>query len=588
MAWEYAYVVSIQLLFLVQLTVHLVDTGAEVGRVTAESNIKVLQETVAAGQKRFRGVGTGVDTGLAIEDNDSVSQVSGHDEIVLNDECRLLGVHDETLDDTGSNDTLLRVQVGRRLVNDVDVSRNTKGKHDGNTLQFTTGQVLDFLVNEILELEGLDDISLELGRQECRTDLLEEQLADSSVELGGNSLGLHADLHFWDLLGAVGLQGTGQKFTESSLSRSVLSHHDDDFGIGEITSFDVQVEASKGLLHLGVAESADLVNHEVIGTLRKTESQRFITESQVFCRDMAVEEDVDAFTDRVRKRYNTVDGGSTVEYADVVGEVVENRQIVFNNDDIVVGLRQRANDTSSSQTLLDIQVRGGLVKHVNIGFLDTDSSDGKSLQLTTRELVNLTVHEMAEFEGVQNLVQVAQRGAAFQKALNRPLRATDSLRDLIDILRLDDGLQVILEDLGEVVLELGASEVLDHVVPIRGVFVAAQVGLELAAENLQCRALSNTVGSDQTQNVSRSGHRQTVELEAVGRVSMGDLRLEIGRQVDNRDSAERALLRADTTSDLLRISTRCRDRGARGLQNELGELKQLTTRWSAFVLSRGL
>lgn len=52
-----------------------------------------------------------VDTGLAVEDNDTVGKVGGHDEIVLDDEGSLLGVHDETLDDTRGNDTLLGIEV---------------------------------------------------------------------------------------------------------------------------------------------------------------------------------------------------------------------------------------------------------------------------------------------------------------------------------------------------------------------------------------------------------------------------------------------------------------------------------------------
>lgn len=39
-----------------------------------------------------------------------------------------------------------------------------------------------------------------------------------------------------------------------------------------------------------------------------------------------------------------------------------------------------------------------------------------------------------------------------------------------------------------------------------------------------------------------------MELEAVGRVSMGDLALEVRRQVDDGDGTEGALLGADTAS----------------------------------------
>lgn len=66
-------------------------------------------------------IGDGRDGGDTLKDDHTVSHVGGHDEIVLNNEGGLLGVEDEPLDDLGSHDTLLRVEVGGRLVNQVDV-----------------------------------------------------------------------------------------------------------------------------------------------------------------------------------------------------------------------------------------------------------------------------------------------------------------------------------------------------------------------------------------------------------------------------------------------------------------------------------
>ena len=40
-----------------------------------------------------------------------------------------------------------------------------------------------------------------------------------------------------------------------------------------------------------------------------------------------------------------------------------------------------------------------------------------------------------------------------------------------------------------------------------------------------------------------------MELKAIGRVSMSDVRLEIGREIDDVDGTERAFLRADTATD---------------------------------------
>jgi hypothetical protein len=98
-------------------------------------------------------------------------------------------------------------------------------------------------------------------------------------------------------------------------------------------------------------------------------------------------------------------------------------------------------------------------------------------------------------------------------------------------------------------LKLGTTEVLDNVLPIRRVVVSAQVGLELSTKNLQSGTLSNTVCSDQTKNLAGSGHGQTVQLETVGSISVGDLAFEVGGQVDDGNGVKGALLGADTATD---------------------------------------
>ena len=42
---------------------------------------------------------SGGDSGFTLEDNDTISEISGHDEVVLDDEGRLLGVEDKPLDE---------------------------------------------------------------------------------------------------------------------------------------------------------------------------------------------------------------------------------------------------------------------------------------------------------------------------------------------------------------------------------------------------------------------------------------------------------------------------------------------------------
>lgn len=185
--------------------------------------------------------------------------------------------------------------------------------------------------------------------------------------------------------------------------------------------------------------------------------------------------------------------------------------------------------------------------------MDTDGSDGETLELTTGEEVDVSVHDMVELKDVANVLHVAQGCSALDQVSHTLVGPPDSLGDLINVLRLDNSLEVIFQKLGEVVLQLGSTEVLDNVLPVRGVVVSTQVGLELATQNLEGGTLSNTVGSNKTEDLARSRHGKTMQLEAVGSISVGDLALEVGGQVDDGDGVEWALFGADTTTDTERL-----------------------------------
>lgn len=391
------YVASCGLLLGVLDTVELVDTRAVGARVTTEGDVQGLEELVAAGEQGLGCVGVRLDGRLAVEDDDTVGKVGCHDEIVLDDEGGLLGVHDEALDDTRGDNTLLGIEVGGRLVDDVDVGGHTEGEHDGDTLQFTTGQVLHLLVDEVVHLEGLVDVGLELRVDEGGLDALEEELAHGTLELRGDLLGLHGDVHGRDLLVVVGLEGTCKHLTESCLTSTVLTHHDQNLGTGEGTGVDLEVEVAHGLLHGRVGEALGLVDQEVLARFSDTELQGLVAESQVLSGNITVQEDVDTFTHGEGSSNHTVHGGLTVENANVVGQVVENGQIVLDDDDVAVGSEETANKATSGETLLDIQEGGRLVEHVDIGFLHADHADGETLQLTTREEVNITIPDNIEF-----------------------------------------------------------------------------------------------------------------------------------------------------------------------------------------------
>jgi hypothetical protein len=98
-------------------------------------------------------------------------------------------------------------------------------------------------------------------------------------------------------------------------------------------------------------------------------------------------------------------------------------------------------------------------------------------------------------------------------------------------------------------LQLRTTEVSQDLLPVWRVLKASKVGLQLACQDLESGTLANTVGSDQTEDLTRAGHGKTVQLEAVGGVTVCDLALEVCGQVDNLDGVEGALLGADTASD---------------------------------------
>lgn len=125
----------------------------------------------------------------------------------------------------------------------------------------------------------------------------------------------------------------------------------------------------------------------------------------------------------------------------------------------------------------------------------------------------------------------------------------DALGDIVDVLGLDDGTEIVFQQLCKVVLKLRAAEVDENVVPRGRLIKLAEIGLFLVGEDSQGSGLANTVCADKTENLAGTRGRQSVELERVCRVSVRDLRFEISREVDDGDGAKGALLDADTATN---------------------------------------
>ena len=111
----------------------------------------------------------------------------------------------------------------------------------------------------------------------------------------------------------------------------------------------------------------------------------------------------------------------------------------------------------------------------------TNRDKGHPVTPSTTEAPSALLHltqRLADLHLVQHLVLLVEQ------LLHR---AAHRLRDLIHVLRFDDGLEVVLEDLGEVVLQLRAAEVRQNVRPVGRVLSAPAIGQNPAI--LQTRSI---------------------------------------------------------------------------------------------------
>ena len=65
---------------------------------------------------------------------------------------------------------------------------------------------------------------------------------------------------------------------------------------------------------------------------------------------------------------------------------------------------------------------------------------------------------------------------------------------MVDILRLNQGLEVVFENLGEVILQFGATEVLEDFLPVWRVLLSGK-GLQERSKDISCSEATYVVSS---------------------------------------------------------------------------------------------
>jgi len=536
--------VSGQFLFLILLGFEFVDSGSEVGGISSEGDTHQAQEFIHSADQVLRSVSNTISTRSTFVNNNQIGKISGHDEIVFNDETSLLGVQDESLDNLGSNNSLFGIQISRRFIDQINISGLTESQNQSDSLKFTTREGFNFVIFNVVDMEGSDDIGDELRISVNTLQSAFEELIDATFELGSNFLGLVRNVQFRNFF-FLFLILTSEHSDEGGLTSTVFTEHDDDLGVGETTGFDLQLEGAQSLAHVGILVGGG-VGKFLINNFSDLEGKFDFSESQVFSRDETGQEDVDTFSNGERHGNDTVGTGFTVQAADEIGKIIQDTQIVLNANDVNFRAEETSDTFGSSQSLLDIQVRTGLIQHVYGFLLHGDDQDGKSLELTTGQVIDVSVQKMGKIQFLEQYVA----DSSFVLLGNNILEFTlDKLGDRVDVLGLDGGLELVFQELGEEVLEFRTSEVLDDISPIRRVFKVTQIGLDLVGQDLEGSGLSCTITSDQSEDLTGSGGGKSVKLETVGTITMGSKLAEVSRKIDNLDGFEWALLDAETATD---------------------------------------
>ena len=203
-----------------------------------------------------------------------------------------------------------------------------------------------------------------------------------------------------------------------------------------------------------------------LGALRYLERQRVVAEPKVLGGDVPGEERVDAHADAEGHCDHAVRTRRPVQDAHVVAEVVEDREVVLDDQDVPARsvldvIEHLADHVSGREALLDVEVRARLVEHVHVRRLHGHGRDGEALELPAAEHADVAVEDvgqLARLGGPLEAVPPLLLGSLVLLLQDVADEPTDSAGDVVDVLRLDGRLDVVLEYFGEVVLQVGPAE----------------------------------------------------------------------------------------------------------------------------------
>ena len=295
-------------------------------------------------------------------------------------------------------------------------------------LALTTGEFPHTLWKELVHAQGPNHVDVEFTRAPTRTKFAVKPQLNGTVHVEIEVLRLVGNLRvFADPTGVV-LVLTGQDFDHRGFPRSVWTNDADHFCTVHGTFSCLEFEAAQLLLQVAPRHHGCTGLHLPV-TVPK-ERDGFVSNSDVLLGQKAVEVGVDGGSRGTSGRENTEGTLRAVDDVHQVGEHVEDREVVLDDDDTTFS-GQALDDANDAHALVDVEVGGRFVEEIHVRITQQRGAHGHTLQLTARQLPNFALEQVVDAQGCGEFLEQASLIHLSKQVTDLPF---DALGKAVDVL----------------------------------------------------------------------------------------------------------------------------------------------------------
>ncbi len=245
---------------------------------------------------------------------------------------------------------LVRIEIGGRLVDQIDVRIPAETQGDGDALQLAAGQRRDVPLQHSFDLERLEDLRLEVTGIRLLSDGVAKQFADRAFVDGLEVLRLVRDLPPPFHGTRRGRLLAREHLDERRLAGRIRSDNADDLAFSQPSRMDGELEALEPFRES--VERDERLALPVASRRAGVEANLAISETDVLLLQVAAEIHVDRGADRPRLRDDPVRTLLAVHQEDRVCEEIKDGQVVLYHDDVLL-FRERLDDLRDLESLVD-------------------------------------------------------------------------------------------------------------------------------------------------------------------------------------------------------------------------------------------